>query len=135
MQSKTAIQKTIYGAFRALDTACDGACGDAQKILRELVEAETKQEKGHRNFAPDGWRHKFGIVTVARYFIVRSVMEAQPEPTSWAEVAGYNARTQLAQQLRATLITRGPASWARLTADEDVAALLKLDYITEITPH
>lgn len=132
-KSKTQLKATINAAFAALEYAVDRSVWDARKIFDELVRAERHQEAGHRRMAPEGVApNKFGAETIVKYFVVRSVCAVVPAPKSWAEYAGYNTRTKLGQELKATFATRSKEAGVDFHGDEHVRAMLKIDYLTDL---
>lgn len=66
---------------RMVERAADVST-DASRRLADLRKTIREQEKGHRNFAPVGWRHKFSVDQAVDYFIVKTVAEAREDMTA-----------------------------------------------------
>lgn len=64
-------------ADRAADTSQHAA-----RLYRELRETIAENEKGHRRFAPAGWRHLFSVPQAVDYFVVRTLAEADVTATA-----------------------------------------------------
>lgn len=118
----------VKGAYSALEYACERSCGDAEKILYELMQRELEQEKGHRRMDGKPARFLYPIGIMAKYFVVHKTLAALPAPKSWAGYASYNTRTKLGQELKATLLTRSEDIAAEFSNDVNVVAFAKLDF-------
>lgn len=72
---------TILATCKRLALMADRAADTSQhaaRLYRELRETIAKDEKGHRRFAPAGWRHLFSVEQAVDFFVVRTLADANP---------------------------------------------------------
>lgn len=64
-----------------VERAADARMGTS-RLYDDLRKTIADQEKGHRRFAPSGWRHLFSVEQAVDYFVVRTVANANPDATA-----------------------------------------------------
>lgn len=58
------------------------ARSSTDRLYDDLRKTIADQEKGHRRFAPVGWRHLMSVSQAVDYFVVRTIAEANPNATA-----------------------------------------------------
>lgn len=97
--------------------------------LEDLIEAEAADERKHRRFAPDGYRHTYATIDAARLMVVHHIAEG--------------ARRDAMPTALETMTLRAPAvhAWVLgfilrelLPAEAWIDAGLRLDYARTVNP-
>lgn len=78
---RTTILACLHHLARTVEHAADYGI-HSSRLYRDLRKTIADHEKGHRRFAPGGWRHLFSVEQAVDYFVVRTVAEANPDATA-----------------------------------------------------
>lgn len=78
---RTLILKACKRLAYMVERAADARTGTS-RLYDDLRKTIADQEKGHRRFAPSGWRHLFSVEQAVDYFVVRTVAQANPDATA-----------------------------------------------------
>ena len=124
--NRTATKALVNKAWHAMPSL-DGM--SFRNGADELMAVSMADEKGHRRFAPDGYRHRTTVADAARLMAVYDLARALLKPTdgpTWFEFLQCRKSSLLAQGLASVNRERILSAWQ--AKGVDVAELAALDY-------
>ena len=82
--TKSGQVKLIDSTYRKLYHALD-PYGNQGNYTEKIYKLEREAERGHRAFAPDGYRHTITLATAAKLFVCKHLLEYYLEPQDTIE--------------------------------------------------